>query len=113
MREWPSPTIRSIASSRWRPTGRAIDVDARHHDLVDAPVAELDDRADHLLLLGLEDALLAAALDDQAQLLGRDLGLGARRRTPNRRVTGAVIRVSSAHDGREDAAEEVERRRRA
>ena len=37
---------------------------------MDAPVAELDDRVDHLLLLGLEDPLLAAALDDQAQLLG-------------------------------------------
>ncbi len=32
--------------------------------------AELDDRADHLLLLGLEDALLAAALDEQLELLG-------------------------------------------
>ena len=46
--------------------------DARDHDLVDALVAELDDRVDHLLLLGLEDALLAALLDDQAQLLGAD-----------------------------------------
>ena len=39
---------------------------------MDALVAELDDRVDHLLLLGLEDALLAALLDDQAQLLGAD-----------------------------------------
>ena len=46
--------------------------DARDHDLVDALVAELDDRVDHLLLFGLEDALLAALLDDQAQLLGAD-----------------------------------------
>ena len=46
--------------------------DARDHDLVDALVAELDDRVDHLLFLGLEDALLAALLDDQAQLLGAD-----------------------------------------
>ena len=48
------------------------DRDARDHDLVDALLAELDDRVDHLLLLGLEDALLAAPLDDQAQLLGAD-----------------------------------------
>ena len=37
---------------------------------MEAALAELDDRVDHLLLLGLEDALLAAALDDQAELLG-------------------------------------------
>jgi hypothetical protein len=42
---------------------------------VDAPLTELDDRVDHLLLLGLEDALLAAALHDQLQLLRADLGL--------------------------------------
>ena len=36
---------------------------------MDALVAELDDRLDHLLLLGLEDALLAAALDQDRQLL--------------------------------------------
>ena len=46
--------------------------DARDHDLVDALVAELDDRVDHLLLLGLEDALLATLLDDQPDLLGAD-----------------------------------------
>ena len=61
----------SIASSKVarRPAAPTI-VDARHHHLVHAPLAELDDRVDHLLLLGLEDALLAAALDDQPQLLG-------------------------------------------
>jgi hypothetical protein len=37
---------------------------------VDALVTELDDRLDHLLLLGLEDALLAAALDEDPELLG-------------------------------------------
>ena len=42
---------------------------------MDAAAAELDDRVDHLLLLGLEDALLAAALDDEPELLGRDLRL--------------------------------------
>ena len=41
-------------------------------------LAELDDRVDHLLLLGLEDALLAAPLDDQPELLGGDLGLVGR-----------------------------------
>ena len=44
--------------------------DARDHHLVDALVAELDDRLDHLLLLGLEDPLLATALDEDRQLLG-------------------------------------------
>ncbi len=39
--------------------------DARDHDLVDALVAELDDRLDHLLLLGLEDPLLATTLDEE------------------------------------------------
>ena len=38
---------------------------------MDAHVAELDDRLDHLLLLGLEDPLLAAALDEDGQLLRR------------------------------------------
>ena len=37
---------------------------------MDAPLAELDDRVDHLLLLGLEDALLAAPLDDEPELVG-------------------------------------------
>ena len=68
--------ILSIASSKVADTGSADDGDARDHDLVDAPAAELDDRVDHLLLLGLEDPLLAAALHDEAQLLGGDLGLG-------------------------------------
>ena len=66
----------SIASSKVDDAGSDDDRDARDHDLVDAPVAELDDRVDHLLLLGLEDPLLPAALHDQAQLLGGDLGLG-------------------------------------
>ena len=68
--------IRSIASSNDGRGGQGDDRDPRDHDLVEAPVAELDDRVDHLLLLGLEDPLLAAALDDQPQLLGGDLGLG-------------------------------------
>ena len=55
--------------------GQPDDRDPRDHHLVEAALAELDDRVDHLLLLGLEDALLAAPLDDQAELLGADLGL--------------------------------------
>ena len=43
--------------------------DARHHHLVDAAVAELEHGADHLLLFGLDDALLRAALDQDRQLL--------------------------------------------
>src|SRR5712671_4612344 len=49
--------------------------DPRHHHLVDATAAELDDRVDHLLFLGLEDALLPPPLDDEAKLLGGDLRL--------------------------------------
>ena len=60
----------SIASSKVAVDGQRDDVDPRDHHLVDAALAELDDRVDHLLLLGLEDALLAAALDDEPQLLG-------------------------------------------
>ncbi len=51
------------------------DRDARDHDLVDAPLTQLDDRVDHLLLLGLERPLLRAALDDEPQLLGAHLRL--------------------------------------
>ena len=67
------PVDRLVERGRGR---QGDDRDPRDHDLVDPPVAELDDRVDHLLLLGLEDPLLAAALDDQPQLLGGDLRLG-------------------------------------
>ena len=80
MRLWPSLTIVSIASPMRRVGRQRHDRDARDHDLVDALVAELDDRVDHLLLLGLEDALLAALLDDQPELLGADPLVGRRRR---------------------------------
>ena len=63
-----------------RAGGQGDDVDPGDHHLVEAAIAELDDRVDHLLLLGLEDALLAAPLDDQAELLGGDLALLRRRR---------------------------------
>ena len=77
----------SIASSSVAPAGSDDHRDARDHDLVDALVAELDDRLDHLLLLGLEDALLAAALDEDRQLLGAHhaLRLVARAEHPRRR----------------------------
>ena len=70
----------SMASGRLTVAGRAAIEIARDHDLVDAALAELDDRVDHLLLLGLEDALLAATLDEQLELLGRDLASGRCRR---------------------------------
>ena len=56
-----------------RVLGECRDVDARHHHLVHALLAQLEHRADHLLLFGLDDALLAAALDEDQQLLGGDL----------------------------------------
>ena len=59
-----------------RRCGQGDDRDARGHHLVQAPVAQLDDRVDHLLLLGLQHALLPAPLHDQHQLLGADLCLG-------------------------------------
>ena len=98
----------SSASSNEDDAGSDDDRDPRHHHLVQAPVAELDDRVDHLLLLGLEDALLAAALHDQPQLLGGDLGLG--------RDLGAEQPGDPARDrrsGRDDAARAAGRGSRA
>ena len=66
---------------------------------MEAALAELDDRVDHLLLLGLEDALLAAALDDQPELLGGDLGLVRRRCAPNMPAIADVIPVRSRISG--------------
>ena len=109
--EWPSSMIRSIASSRVAEAGRATIAIRGTITSCRRRLAELDDRVDHLLLLGLEDALLAAALDDQPQLLGGDLGLG-RRRPPR---TGArcarVIAVRTATIGPSDAAQDVDRAR--
>ena len=63
---------------------------------MEAALAELDDRVDHLLLLGLEDALLAAALDDQAELLGADLGLvrDVRAEEPGDRPRSSPVRTA-------------------
>jgi len=52
---------------------------------VQPALAELDDRADHLLLFRLEDALLTATLDDQLQLLRADLRLPGDIRTEEAR----------------------------
>ena len=49
------------------------DADAGHHHLVDALVPELDDPVDHLLLVLLDLALLRARLDQQLQLLDRQV----------------------------------------
>ena len=72
--------------------------DPRHHHLVDALVAELDDRVDHLLLLGLEDALLAAALDEDLQLFGaHHAGFGSP--APSSRATLLVTAVRTRTSG--------------
>ena len=89
----------SIASSIVALGGQGDHRDARDHDLVDALVAELDDRVDHLLLLGLEDALLAAALDDQAELLGADPPCRLRRPRRTARATALVTAVRTATSG--------------
>ena len=70
-----------------------------------ALIAKLDDRVDHLLLFGLEDALLAALLDDQAQLLGADPLVG--------RDVGPEQPGDAARDPGEDADERPERASRA
>ena len=69
----------STISSSVAVTGMRHHVDARHHHLVDAALAELQHGADHLLLFRLDDALLAAALDQDHQLLGaRSVAVGLR-----------------------------------
>ena len=65
-------TMVSTIWSRVAVDGQRHDGDARHHHLVHLALAEPQHGADHLLLLGLDDALLAAPLDEDHQLLGRD-----------------------------------------
>ena len=72
MREWPSRHDGLDDLAQGGVDGEGHDVDAGHHDLVDAALAELEDPADHLLLLGLDGALLPATLDEDAQLLAGD-----------------------------------------
>ncbi len=81
--------------------------DARDHDLVDALVAELDDRVDHLLLLGLEDALLAAALDEDRQLFGAH-HVAAWSPAPSMRDTLVGDRGQDADERPEDAQQDVD-----
>ncbi len=81
--------------------------DARDHDLVDALVAELDDRMDHLLLLGLEDPLLAALLDDQPQLLGADPFVGGHV-GPEQPADPPGRPGQERHERAEDDAEDVD-----
>jgi hypothetical protein len=47
--------------------------DARHHQLVDFGIRELDDAVDHLLLVLLYPTLLGPGLDEQLELLGRQV----------------------------------------
>ena len=70
MREWPSPTIVSTISSRVAVTGSATMSMRGTITSCTRRSPELEHGADHLLLLGLDDALLAAALDEDHQLLG-------------------------------------------
>src|ERR1043165_7955565 len=71
------------------------DVDARRHELVRQPVAELDDGLHHLPLRALEDALLFADVDERLHFLLGDflfflvvvevaLALEAREEAPQR-----------------------------
>ena len=97
----------SIASSIVAAGGKRDHRDARDHDLVDALVAELDDRVDHLLLLGLEDPLLPALLDDQAQLLGADPFVG-RDIGPEQPADPAGRPGQERHERAEEDAEHVD-----
>ena len=76
MREWPSRTIDLDDAAQVGVQRERDHVDARDHDLVHAALAQLEHAADHLLLLGLDDALLAAPLDEDPQLLGGDRLVG-------------------------------------
>ena len=58
---------------------------------------------DHLLLLGLEDALLAAALDEESQLLGAHPPC-AWSPAPSSRVTPVVIAVRTRDERPEERA---------
>ncbi len=93
-----------------RRCGQARDRDPRHHDLVEAALPELDDRVDHLLLLRLENALLAAPLDDQPELLGGDLRLVGHVRAEQRGDPAGDSR-QDGDQGAQRAGEEVDRDR--
>ena len=97
MREWPSRTIVSTICPGRRQRERH-DVDARHHHLVHAALAQLEHGADHLLLLGLDVALLPAPLDEDQQLLGGD------------RLVGHVADAEQAGDAVGDRREQPDER---
>ena len=101
MREWPSRTIDLDDLVQVGVQRERHDVDARDHDLVHAALAELEHGADHLLLLGLDDALLPAPLDEDQQLLGGD------------RLVGDVADAEQAGDGVGDRREQPDERRAA
>ena len=74
---------------------------------MDPAFPELDDRVDHLLFLGLEDALLAAPLDEQLELLGADLGIAAHV-AAERPGDCAGQRREQGHDRSQHPAEDVD-----
>ena len=80
-------------SSREASAAQGHDVHARHHDLVHAALAELQDAADHLLFLGLDGALLPSPFHEDAQLLAGD---GVVRHVADAEQSGDAVR-----DGRQ------------
>ena len=80
---------------------------------MDALVAELDDRVDHLLLLGLEDALLAAALDEDRAAPRCSSRRAPRSPAPSSRATRVVTAVRTRDERAEDAQQDVDRSRTA
>jgi len=88
--------------------GQCRDVDARDHHLVDALLAKLEHGADHLLLLGLDDSLLAATLDDDHQLLGGEL-LALRVGDAEQARDGRRDRGQEPYERGEDATQKVDR----
>ena len=109
-RLWPPATIWCDGRQEVGVGLQPDDVDPRNHDLVNAALAELDDRVDHLLLLGLQDALVAAALDDELELLRGDLG-AARDVRPERPDEEPGEPREQPHEGRQETPEEVDRPR--
>src|ERR1035437_1442111 len=83
-------------------------VGPRDHDLMDAAAAQLDDGADHLLFLSLEDAGLPSPLDDELQLFCVDLSLAG---NVGPEATGDPPRQprQHIHDGGEDVAHDIQR----
>ena len=87
------------------------DADARDHDLVDRLVPELDDPVDHLLLLLLDVALLGAGLDEDLELLGRQVAALRLLRSAQQPDEDGADPRDEPHDRREQALEEADRAR--